>query len=65
MTGMGADGCDGAKMLKMRGATVWAQDEATSVVYGMPQAVKKAGVTDKVMPIDVIGESIVKEMAHG
>ena len=65
LTGMGADGCDGAKMLKMRGATVWAQDEATSVVYGMPQAVKKAGVTDKVMPIDVIGESIVKEMAHG
>ncbi|WP_435274257.1 protein-glutamate methylesterase/protein-glutamine glutaminase [Psychrobium sp. nBUS_13] len=65
LTGMGADGCDGAKMLKTRGATVWAQDEATSVVYGMPQAVKKAGLTDKVMPIDVIGESIVKEMTHG
>ncbi|MCG7530071.1 chemotaxis response regulator protein-glutamate methylesterase [Psychrobium sp. MM17-31] len=65
LTGMGADGCDGAKMLTTRGATIWAQDEATSVVYGMPQAVKKAGLTDKVMPIDVIGESIVKEMAHG
>lgn len=65
LTGMGADGCDGAKMLTTRGATVWAQDEATSVVYGMPQAVKKAGITDKVMPLEVIGESIVKEMIHG
>jgi len=65
LTGMGADGCDGAKMLSSRGATVWAQDEASSVVYGMPQAVKKAGITDKVMSIDVIGDSIVKEMTHG
>jgi two-component system chemotaxis response regulator CheB len=65
LTGMGADGCDGAKMLSARGATVWAQDEATCVVYGMPQAVKKAGITDKIMPIDVIGDSIVKEMCHG
>jgi two-component system chemotaxis response regulator CheB len=52
-------------MLSARGATVWAQDEATCVVYGMPQAVKKAGITDKIMPIDVIGDSIVKEMCHG
>lgn len=65
LTGMGADGCDGAKMLANKGATIWAQDEASCVVYGMPQAVKKAGLTDKVMPVDVIGESIVKEMCHG
>jgi len=65
LTGMGADGCDGAKMLASKGATIWAQDEESCVVYGMPQAVKKAGLTDKVMSIDVIGESIVKEMCHG
>jgi len=65
LTGMGADGCDGAKMLANKGATIWAQDEESCVVYGMPQAVKKAGLTDKVMPVDVIGESIVKEMCHG
>lgn len=65
LTGMGSDGCDGAKMLSTKGASVWAQDEATCVVYGMPQAVKKAGLTDKVLPIDAIGESIIKEMCNG
>lgn len=65
LTGMGADGCDGAKLLNNKGATVWAQDEASSVVYGMPQAVKKAGITDKVLPINSIGSSLVKEICHG
>lgn len=65
LTGMGADGCDGAKLLKAKGATVWAQDEASSVVYGMPQAVKKAGLTDKVLSIDNIGSGLVKEICHG
>ena len=65
LTGMGADGCDGAKLLNNNGATIWAQDEATSVVYGMPHAVKKAGLTSKVMPIDVIGDAIIKEMMNG
>ncbi|MDP2559817.1 chemotaxis response regulator protein-glutamate methylesterase [Psychrobium sp. 1_MG-2023] len=65
LTGMGADGCDGAKLLNTKGATVWAQDEATSVVYGMPQAVKRAGLTSKVLPLETIGESLVKEMLHG
>lgn len=65
LTGMGADGCDGAKLLSAKGATVWAQDEASSVVYGMPQAVKKAGLTDKVLSINNIGPSLVKEICHG
>ncbi len=65
LTGMGADGCDGAKLLNGKGATIWAQDEASSVVYGMPQAVKKAGITDKVLAINNIGSSLVKEICHG
>jgi len=65
LTGMGSDGCDGAKLLTAKGATVWAQDEASSVVYGMPQAVKKAGITDKVLSIENIGPSLIKEICHG
>jgi len=65
LTGMGADGCDGAKLLNAKGATIWAQDEVSSVVYGMPQAVKRAGLTDRVLPIDRIGASLVKEICYG
>ncbi|MCV5977351.1 chemotaxis response regulator protein-glutamate methylesterase, partial [Escherichia coli] len=43
LTGMGADGREGARMLKSAGSTIWAQDEESCVVYGMPQAVAKAG----------------------
>ena len=51
LTGMGADGRDGARMLKQAGSTVFAQDEATSVIYGMPMAVAKAGLADEIMPL--------------
>lgn len=60
LTGMGADGCEGAKLLKRTGAAVWSQDEATSVIYGMPAAVAKAGVTDRVLPLDQVGEELAK-----
>jgi len=65
LTGMGSDGCDGARLLVNKGASVWAQDEASCVVYGMPQAVAKAGLTDKVFAISDIGAAIVKEMTSG
>jgi two-component system chemotaxis response regulator CheB len=58
LTGMGADGTEGARRLKAQGAVIWSQDEATSVVYGMPQAVAKAGLSDRVLPIDDIGEAL-------
>jgi two-component system chemotaxis response regulator CheB len=51
LTGMGADGCDGAKLLKQAGATVWGQSESTCTIYGMPQAVAKAGVLDSVIDL--------------
>lgn len=58
LTGMGADGCEGARKLKQLGATVWAQDEDSCVVYGMPAAVAKAGLTDHVLSLDAIGASL-------
>jgi len=60
LTGMGSDGCNGAKMLREKGATVWAQDEASCVVYGMPMAVVKENLADKVMSVDEIGISLAR-----
>ncbi len=60
LTGMGSDGCNGAKMLREKGATVWAQDEASCVVYGMPMAVVKENLADKVMSVDEIGMSLAR-----
>jgi two-component system chemotaxis response regulator CheB len=54
LTGMGADGCEGARKLKRNGATIWAQDEASCVVYGMPAAVVNAGLADQVVSVDEI-----------
>lgn len=52
LTGMGSDGCDGSRSLKQHGAEVWAQDEATSAVFGMPMAVIRAGLADRVLGAD-------------
>jgi len=60
MTGMGSDGCIGARLLREKGATVWAQDEASCVVYGMPMAVVKENLVDKVMSVDEIGMSLAR-----
>lgn len=62
LTGMGADGRDGSRMLKSAGATVWAQDEESCVVYGMPQAVAKAGISTEDLPLDRIAERILIEV---
>ena len=58
LTGMGADGAKGAQALKERGCWVWSQDEASSVIYGMPAAVAKAGLSDQVLPLDEVGEAL-------
>ena len=62
LTGMGADGREGAKLLKGQGATIWAQDEESCVVYGMPAAVSEAGIVDKVLALAKIGDSIAQEV---
>lgn len=60
LTGMGSDGSQGATLLKQCNATVWSQDEASCVIYGMPQAVEKKGLSDMVLPLDQIGPSLAK-----
>lgn len=60
LTGMGADGRDGARMLKRSGSSVWAQDEATSVIYGMPMAVAKDGLADEILPLQDIGPLLLE-----
>ncbi len=55
LTGMGADGREGARQLKQQGATIWAQDEASCVVAGMPSAIIEAGLADAVIPLKQIG----------
>ena len=60
LTGMGSDGCFGVGQLKRKGATVWAQDQASSVVYGMPMAVAKANLADNILSLDLIGEKLAK-----
>ncbi len=61
LTGMGSDGCEGCRLMKQKGAVVWAQNENTCVVYGMPQAIVNAGIADLVLPLDEIAEDITKE----
>lgn len=62
LTGMGADGREGARMLKSAGSTIWAQDEDSCVVYGMPQAVAKAGISTEDLPLDRIAERMLVEV---
>ncbi len=54
LTGMGTDGREGAKLLKQKGATIWAQDEESSVIYGMPMAIAEAGLADAVLSLEEI-----------
>ena len=60
MTGMGDDGARGMLEMKEAGAYTVAQDEATSVVFGMPHEAIKRGATDKVLPIDKIAMEVIK-----
>jgi len=60
LTGMGSDGMHGAEKVVAAGGSVIAQDEATSVVWGMPGAAANAGVCAVVLPLDQIGPKIVR-----
>ena len=62
LTGMGQDGLSGVKQIKAKGASVIAQDKATSVVWGMPGLVAQAGLADVVAPIDEIAPEILKRV---
>lgn len=60
LTGMGADGREGARLLKQGGSHIWAQDEASCVIYGMPMAIVKADLANAVYPLDDIGRHLVE-----
>ena len=62
MTGMGQDGLRGAEELHRGGAQIIAQDELTSVVWGMPGFVAQAGIADKVLPLPQIASEIVRRV---
>ncbi|MEQ8660566.1 MAG: chemotaxis response regulator protein-glutamate methylesterase [Gammaproteobacteria bacterium] len=62
LTGMGDDGCAGGRALKAGGAPVWAQDEASSVVFGMPRAVIEAGLADSVLPSVAIAPRLLEAL---
>ena len=62
LTGMGSDGFKGCQQLKQSGGQLWSQDENSCVVYGMPQAVEKAGLSDRVMSIREMGPQLIKHL---
>lgn len=59
LTGMGNDGAKGCKRIKETGGRVFAQNEETCVVYGMPRAVIEAGIADKVVSLDEMAGEII------
>lgn len=63
LTGMGQDGLKGCEMLRNAGARIFVQDEASSVVWGMPGFVARAGLADKILPLEQIASEIVRTTA--
>ena len=65
MTGMGQDGLRGCEHIREFGGQILAQDQATSVVWGMPGFVANAGLADKVLPLDQLGPEILRRVRNG
>ena len=60
LTGMGADGADGMLEMRQAGAHTIAQDERTSVVYGMPAEAAKRGAAVEILPLDSVASALIK-----
>ncbi len=65
MTGMGQDGLRGCELIKEAHGQVIVQDEASSVVWGMPGYVAKAGLADSILPVTEIADEIVRRVQRG
>jgi two-component system chemotaxis response regulator CheB len=65
LTGMGHDGLRGCEVINDGGGQVLAQDQATSIVWGMPGFVAEAGLADKVLPLDQVAAEIVRRTSVG
>jgi two-component system chemotaxis response regulator CheB len=64
LTGMGQDGLRGAGLIRARGGSILAQDQASSVVWGMPGAVVRAGLADRVLPLHQVVPAILRLASH-
>lgn len=62
LTGMGQDGLRGCEAIRAAGGQILAQDEASSVVWGMPGFVVRAGLADKVLPVALLADEIVRRV---
>jgi two-component system chemotaxis response regulator CheB len=58
MTGMGKDGAEGMRAIKSVGGATLVQDEASSVIWGMPRACVDAGLADRVVPLDALADAV-------
>lgn len=65
LTGMGYDGMKGSKIVSEKGGTIFAQDEESSVVWGMPGAVAEAGICTEVLPITKLAPKIIEYFSKG
>jgi two-component system chemotaxis response regulator CheB len=64
LTGMGSDGTNGSRVIREQGGSLLAQDQASSVVWGMPGSVVQAGLAQKVLPLDAIAPEILKMVSR-
>ncbi len=62
MTGMGRDGANGLLAIRRAGGSGLAQDRATSIIYGMPQAAVQIGAVDHVVPLELLGTRIEQQL---
>jgi two-component system chemotaxis response regulator CheB len=65
LTGMGQDGLRGVTAVREAGGSVLVQDQASSVVWGMPGAVAQAGLADQVLPLSEMPAEITRRLAVG
>ncbi len=65
LTGMGQDGLRGAQQIVSSGGTVFAQDEESSVVWGMPRAVTEAGLASRVLPLSEVSQTLQEVASRG
>ncbi len=65
LTGMGQDGQCGCELIRQAGGWVIAQDQASSVVWGMPGAVSRAGLANEILPLDAVGRSLEQHARRG
>jgi two-component system chemotaxis response regulator CheB len=65
LTGMGNDGGVGCEHLHEQGAQILVQDEASSVVWGMPGLVARKGLADDILPLQALGPEIRRRVLEG